>query len=226
VTGVKRHSALLAFSALQLLSPLLIAASATACGDRSIFADPERAPLSRPDSGAVDAAPDVELNDSAGFQDALPDAVGDACSTSNEPGPLLHLCVPLTDNECDGLSDPDRFLPNGAFGNGFDDDCDGLVDERCPCGPGRNVGATRTCWLVPSTQAELETSLPVGWCREHSRGLVTCIREGGGDTTRLTWDGQCAGAEQPFADDVCAPGDFDCDGRVANSRSGNCTCGD
>jgi hypothetical protein len=207
------------------LPVVLFAALAAACGDRSIFADPERSTFLTPDSGvAADAAPDIELNDSAGFQDAKPDAIGDACSTSNAPGPLLHLCVPPTDNECDGLSDPDRFLPNGGSGNGFDDDCDGEVDERCACGSGLALGATRPCWLVPPTQTEFETNRPVGWCREHSRGVVTCIREGSGDATRLIWDGQCTGAQQPFADDVCAPGDFDCDGIEANSRALNCAC--
>jgi hypothetical protein len=207
---------------LALLSAVVIGG---ACGDRSIFADTEGpAPVVRRDSGAADAARDAPLNDSAGLQDARPDAVGDACSTSSEPGPLLHLCVPETNNECDGLSDPDRFLPNGGTGNGYDDDCDGVVDERCVCGSGREPGDTRPCWLVPSSQAELGSRQPVGWCRENSRGVLTCIRQGGGDATRLVWDGHCEGAEQPFADDVCAPGDFDCDGLEANSRSGNCTC--
>jgi hypothetical protein len=199
--------------------------AAGACGDRSIFADPAQRPVVTPDSGTIaDAALDIELNDSAGLRDALPEAAGDACTTSPGPGLIRHLCVPLTGNECDGLGDPNRFFPNRGTGNGFDDDCDGRVDEGCTCGAGANVGDTRTCWLVPSTQIELASAEPVGWCKEHSRGVVTCTREGSGDATRLVWDGQCVGAEQPFADDVCAPGDFDCDGREANSRAGNCTC--
>ena len=208
------------------LALLIAAAIICACGDRSIFADTQGpAPIVTRDSGASDGAlRDVELNDSAGLQDALPDAVGDACTPTPGPGPILHLCVPLTSNECDGISDPDRFLPNGGSGNGFDDDCDGEVDEHCSCGSNVKVDDTRVCWLVPSSQTELETSRPVGWCKEHSHGVMRCIREGAGDAARTIWSGQCEGAQQPFADDVCAPGDFDCDGREANSRAGNCTC--
>jgi hypothetical protein len=40
-----------------------------------------------------------------------------------------------------------------------------------------------------------------------------------------TWSGQCRGAQPPFADDICAKGDFDCDGREQNSKTHDCTCG-
>jgi hypothetical protein len=204
---------------------LLLFGCAGACGERSLFSDQEQeAGLPpRPDAGMGGALRDVELVDSAGFQDALPDAVGDACSSQPGPGPVAHLCVPSTPNECDGLSNPSRFLPNGNTGNGFDDDCDGLVDERCNCGPDFDFDDTRPCWLVPSTQVSLESLEPFGWCREHSIGMLRCVREGSGDATRAIWSGECEGAEQPFPDDVCAPGDFDCDGKEANSRAG-CPC--
>ena len=214
-------------AAARWLLALAALAFAGACGDRSLFADQQESaprPFTRPDAASItDAARDIELNDSAGLEDALPDAGGDACTATPGPGPLAHLCVPPTANECDGQSDSNRFLPNGGQGNGFDDDCDGEVDERCSCGPDFQVDATRTCWLVPSSQVELGARAPVGWCREHSRGLMKCVR-GSGDAARLLWSGQCEGAAQPFADDVCAPGDFDCDGKEANSRARNCAC--
>ena len=46
----------------------------------------------------------------------------------------------------------------------------------------------------------------------------------GNEVIRPVWDGECRGAQPPFADDVCAPGDFDCDGRDLNSRSQDCNC--
>jgi hypothetical protein len=107
-------------------------------------------------------------------------------------------------------------LLNGVSGNGFDDDCDGVVDEGCEC-PGN--GQTKPCYLVPATQADPTTRKPVGWCTTNSLGSLDCT-----GTEFPKWSGVCRGAQPPFSDDVCAPGDFNCDGLPENSRTTNCAC--
>jgi hypothetical protein len=176
-----------------------------------------------------DAPADVTFSDvdGAGLQDALPDVTGDACSDAgSQPGPIVHTCAAPTDDECDGKTDPspNPALANGKYGNAFDDDCDGLVDEGCACGPQHAPGTTRPCWLVPSTQVDPNTSAPVGWCAQNSVGTVACVAKGGGEFKDGFWDGFCKGAQPPFADDVCPAGDFDCDGLDSNSASQDCTC--
>jgi hypothetical protein len=65
-----------------------------------------------------------------------------ACIATDDAGPPPYpqRCVAMTDNECDGNTDHvlqtlgvSASLFNGSGGNGFDDDCDGQVDEGCPC---------------------------------------------------------------------------------------------
>jgi hypothetical protein len=135
--------------------------------------------------------------------------------------------VALTDNECDGTTDralqvlgvPAALLNDRSgrsAGNGFDDDCDGLVDEGCAC-PG--TGTTKECYLVPATQADPATARPVGYCTENSKGTVVC--EG---SEFHKWGGACRGAQPAYRSDVCAPGDFNCDGVDANSDVEDCTC--
>src|SRR5439155_19061470 len=38
------------------------------------------------------------------------------------------------------------------------------------------------------------------------------------------WSGTCRGAQPPYAHDVCAPGDFNCDGLPENSDVQDCSC--
>jgi hypothetical protein len=163
----------------------------------------------------------------AAFNDATPD-VQTTCveggTQTYTPGPYPHKCAPPTDNECDGHSDSNPALPNGQYGNGFDDDCDGLVDEGCPCPPGVVPGQTERCYLVPASQADLSTRQPVGWCATNSVGSEACTTQGTGEFTKNVWSGECRGAQPPFASDVCAPGDFDCDGRDGNSKTQDCHC--
>jgi hypothetical protein len=145
-----------------------------------------------------------------------------ACS-DNTPAPTItRTCRPATDNECDGQT-ANGFKPEGAFGNGFDDDCDGLVDEGCSCS-NVGVGAVKDCFLLPSTQT---TGGPdyqvVGWCDPSSRGKLTCITVGNAEFANQVWSGECKGAQPPFAEDVCAAGDFDCDG-VELDPPGGCAC--
>jgi hypothetical protein len=129
----------------------------------------------------------------------------------------------MTANECDGPTDQalqslgiTGSLLNGPNGNGFDDDCDGLVDEGCPC---QANGQTKPCYLVPASQADSATKTPLGWCATNSRGSLDCA---GAEFPK--WSGVCRGAQPPYPDDICAPGDFNCDGLPENSHTKNCSC--
>jgi hypothetical protein len=82
-------------------------------------------------------------------------------------------------------------------GNGFDDNCDGRVDERCGCSPD---GATQSCYLgAPSDLGHAS-----GRCQA---GTQTCRFE--------FWD-ECVGAIGPIAE-ICGNNiDDDCDGIIDN----------
>lgn len=178
-----------------------------------------------PFDAGLDAPTDTTLVDGPGVtNDGAVDATGEACTDAGyTAGPFKRTCAAPTDNECNGSSDTNAAFPNGATGNGFDDDCDGLVDEGCLCDNGVAAGQTKPCWLVPASQAD-SSGQAVGWCKENSVGTVKCISVISGEFSTPKWDGQCRGAQPPFADDVCAPGDFDCDGVEANSKTHDCTC--
>lgn len=136
---------------------------------------------------------------------------------------IHHLCAAPTTSECDGPTDnalagggvPTARL-NGTSGNGFDDDCDGLVDEGCAC-PGN--GMTKPCYLVPATQVDPTSGLPVGWCATNAKGSVDCT---GGELA--SWSGVCRGAQPPALVDSCTPGDFNCDGLSGNNANQGCNC--
>jgi len=112
---------------------------------------------------------------------------------ADEPVPLVPKgqCRPPTDNECDGQCIPGS-VPEGTTGNGFDDDCDGLVDEGCAC----DAGATKPCWLVPSTQTLGPTHEVLGWCNPNAKGKLAC----GSTAGASTWSGTCVGALVPPAE--------------------------
>lgn len=173
------------------------------------------------DSSAQDSGP----NDGNLFNDGAPDVNTDGqCRPGDAGAPQLpQKCAPRTANECDGATDTwlvsqgvVAALKNNAGGNGFDDDCDGLVDEGCAC-PGN--GQTRDCYLTPSTQADPGTHVPVGWCTQNSKGSLDCA-----GTEFPKWSGTCRGAQPPYAHDICAPGDFNCDGVDQNSDVQDCRC--
>jgi hypothetical protein len=136
---------------------------------------------------------------------------------------IRRQCVPPVDSECGGPSDallsaggvPSTRL-NGNQGNGFDDDCDGLVDEGCFC---PSNGVTKDCYLVPATQVDPSTGLPVGWCSANAKGSVDCS---GGELA--AWSGVCRGAQPPSLTDSCSPGDFNCDGLDSNNAARGCMC--
>jgi hypothetical protein len=151
------------------------------------------------------------------FNEGGPHVDGSACAAdAGGPGPVQHVCLAPTNNECDGAHDFPGFPANGAGGNGFDDDCDGLVDEGCSCS---GAGTTKDCYLVPAIQTQ--AGVPVGWCAQNSKGTVDCVKT---SEVSITWSGQCRGAQPPYADDVCAAGDFDCDGKPFNSKKQDCSC--
>lgn len=80
-----------------------------------------------------------------------------------------------------------------ALCNDLDDDCDGSVDERCPCTP----GSVKSCFAGPPLRRN------IGACRD---GLQTCEgRDGVG-----RW-GACLGGMIPQTE-VCDTIDNDCDG--------------
>ncbi|MBL9039324.1 MAG: hypothetical protein JNG84_12470 [Archangium sp.] len=137
--------------------------------------------------------------------------------------PYPRRCAPGTTNECGPATDVfltgagvTSALLNGATGNGFDDDCDGLVDEGCTCS---GNGTTKDCYLVPATQVNAATSQPVGWCTTNAKGSVDCA---GGELS--AWSGVCRGAQTPARFDSCAAGDFDCDGLSGNNQIAGCMC--
>ncbi len=168
-------------------------------------------------------APKSMVTDEGGFNDAMVHVDATGCVVDAGGGkPLPHSCIiypvggPDDNDECDGHHDPPPpFPPNEGGGNGFDDNCNGLVDEGCECD---NVGATKPCYLVPASQTV--GGLPVGWCAMNSVGTVACASAG---ETGGTWTGTCRGAQLPYAQDVCAPGDFNCDG-VQEDAPGGCGC--
>lgn len=168
-----------------------------------------------------DASSGVLLDGGGVVNDGAPTADRESCALDGSagPGPVPRVCVQFgTDtNECDGYHDLPGFPANGTGGNGFDDNCNGLVDEGCSCD---NPGSTKECFLVPASQTAF--GKPVGWCGLNSRGTVDCIKRSAEFPPE--WSGQCRGAQPPFADDICAAGDFDCDGKELNSRTQDCAC--
>jgi hypothetical protein len=148
----------------------------------------------------------------------------EGCGRPNPGNPaIVRRCAPAAASECSG--EADAFLSeadvpasrlNGASGNGFDDDCDGLVDEGCSC-PGN--GQTKQCFLVPATQVAADTGLPVNWCATNSKGSVDCVGE-----QQTVWSGVCRGAQPPAENDSCAEGDFNCDGLPSNNALSGCRC--
>ena len=159
--------------------------------------------------------------------DASPETGAAACSpdggAGRAPGPYARRCATPTNDECDGASNVNAAAPNGRFGNDYDDDCDGKVDEGCACDAAHTAGTTKQCSLASASQIDPSSGRPAGWCAKSSIGTMKCVATDN-EFSPNVWDGECRGAQPPFADDVCAPGDFDCDGVDANSRGRDCSC--
>ncbi|TAK31038.1 MAG: hypothetical protein EPO40_05980 [Myxococcaceae bacterium] len=125
-----------------------------------------------------------------------PDDVADAGELT-EAGlvfDVLPLDVPRVDAGAPGDGGGPRVCaPTETCGNGFDDTCDGRVDEGCACVP----GTTQRCFGGPPALAG------VGVC---AFGEQRC----GGMGEFGTW-GECVGAVAP-AGEACDGADNDCDG--------------
>ncbi len=191
--------------------------------DGSIIGTPDAPVMLGVGKDAGGDAPKSMVSNEGGFNDAKVSVDATGCvGDAGGPAPLQHTCIIFgpggvdDNNECDGHHDPPAPFPaNGATGNGFDDNCNGLVDEGCSC---TMVGTTKPCYLVPATQTE--NGLPVGWCATNSVGTVACAQQG---ESGAQWNGVCRGAQSPYAEDVCAPGDFNCDGKPEDPPGG-CAC--
>jgi hypothetical protein len=157
-----------------------------------------------PDSGAVDsggperdilAPPDVAADATVdGFGVYDPDGGGPVdpvvCPESAIVPPL---CVASLDEGLEGLCE------------GLDNDCDGDIDEGCPC----KLGDVRPCFEGPPGRVETGACAP---------GTMRCQTAGGGN---LVW-GACEGGIAPGAE-VCDTLDNDCNGCV--DEVGTCAPG-
>jgi len=103
-------------------------------------------------------------------------------------------CIPIK-AEC---ADPMDSEKAEGLCNGLDDDCDGVVDEGCPCSPGQ----TQPCFAGPPNFRN------VGKCTD---GVQTCKVTLRGSSTG-TW-GECQHGISPQPD-VCDNADNNCNGCV------------
>jgi hypothetical protein len=139
---------------------------------------------------------DVPLVDGSGIYDDVGTTGDGACPT--------------------GGPDAGSALPSGCAAtevcdDGLDNNCDGNVDESCPCLP----GAVQRCFLGPPGHRG------VGACQD---GMQTC--QGTGEFG--TWS-TCNGGISPSAE-ACDMADNNCDGRVDDglccTAPGSCPSGD
>jgi hypothetical protein len=143
------------------------------------------------DAGDVDAAADAQVD---AQREAGPQADAGAGSDANvsdaAPGALCPSSA-LVPEGCVDLGGRDERL--AGLCDGFDNNCDGRVDEGCPC----DLGSVRPCFPGPPSRAH------TGAC---SMGLQTC--EPAGEFGAL---GKCVGATAPRAE-TCDGLDNDCNG--------------
>jgi hypothetical protein len=88
-------------------------------------------------------------------------------------------------------------------GNALDDDCNGKIDDGCPCDPGEVVD----CYSGGAS------TMGVGICHG---GQQTCLPDGSGF-------GDCFGEQTPLAEDCATPMDESCDGETLDAAAG-CVC--
>ena len=121
----------------------------------------------------------------------------------------LGICQKTAEECIDGMPNPcvpDPPNPQGETCDGYDDDCDGSVDEDCPC----VAGEEQACYTgPPNTQG-------VGIC---TAGTQICDSNG-------AW-GQCNGSVNPTVEQ-CNGLDDDCDNTVDDGNpdgGASCTTG-
>ena len=152
--------------------------------------------------GGVDAAAPVDVPpsvDRAPVDAAAPvdrpaaDVAGDLGDASNRYDVTPASDAPTCDAGGACAPRPDGCAAREMCNDGLDNNCDGRVDETCPCIP----GAVQRCSLAPPGRRG------VGTC---SDGNQTCVGTG----EFGTWSA-CAGAISP-AGETCDGADNDCDG--------------
>ena len=122
-------------------------------------------------------------------RDAGPDA-GPRPERMHDGGPGGYADAEPVD-ECMPSCGPEELCGMTGDGDGLDNDCDGMVDEDCPC---TASGVTRACFRGPPDRRG------VGSCAD---GVMTC-------TEFLTWS-TCEGGQFP-EDETCDGADNDCNG--------------
>jgi streptogramin lyase len=153
----------------------------------------------RPDSGTV-VTQDCIDEDFDGYGEGATCRGPDCDDNDAFKHPGIIESEPLCDDRDNPACDRD-VLP---FCDGRDNNCDGVIDEGCPCSP----GSVESCYGHP------DASLAHGDCRV---GYRTC--QSG------TW-GECSGAVEPV-DEVCNNRDDDCDGQTDEDSLNACgSCGE
>ena len=154
----------------------------------------EESPVNDGNGGNGDADTAADATGDGGF-DSGPDLGGPDLGDADAP--LTPDARPDTPGDDSGPSPWPTCVSSGAevCANGFDDDCDGLIDEACGCASGQS----QACY--PGHPAELQVTAT--GCRA---GLQQCALE--------FW-GECTGPFGPDDGDTCDDGiDNDCDGEI------------